>query len=105
MFFQFVQNNPCGITIHNDEIGITDVIVIESKNAQEAINKLKEIAEKGNCWGDYCSCCGDRWNKEIEDKDGEELNEKEFSCVVNEWFTRAFIHFMDGTIKYIKFVE
>ena len=111
-FYTFDQNNSGGSFIHDPDLGIGYVVVIEAESQDKAIEKAESIGLyfNGVVEGYDCPCCGDRWYlpwtdnaKELPEhcgvileaaEDGDELD--------SEWGINSYIHYADGTFKAVK---
>ncbi len=93
MYYSFDQNNSGGYCLFNEKDGISDCIVVEAFNEDQANMLFDEIVKE---YSNYCPCCGERWygvGAESSDINGLEL----------DLYTRpVFIHYLDGTIKTYK---
>lgn|SRR3990167_258957 len=99
MFYQYDQNNSCGIFKVDDEMGIGVKVIIEEDNAVQANNKAEYVGLYFNGVNDGidCQCCGDRWVY---------CSEEDAILIENDSLTGyilepSFIHYKDGTIKKI----
>ena|SRR5271163_519193 len=113
MFFIFDQNNSGGSFSYDPVRGISEDVVIEAKNAEEANERAVGIGIYfDGCETERdCSCCGDRWDEaygkgtEKPEKYGKEIipeskwvKEGTFSI---KWITggpSGYIHYLDGRI-------
>ena len=60
-FYVFKQNNSGGYFIKNDEVSC--YVIIEAITPEDAKNKAESIFEPHS---EYCSCCGPRWDTDME---------------------------------------
>ena len=72
MFYTYSQNNSGG-----NFTGPATYVIVEAKNAKFAnvIAEENGIYFDGCSSGRDCSCCGDRWSRQWNDKDGTEKPE------------------------------
>lgn len=112
MFYTFNQNNSGGSFDFDDERGITQYVIIEADNLDEALT----IAESIGLYFDGvendldCPCCGDRWYKpwgadspdEVPTLYGKPAEEyKPYRWREISKGKDIAIHYKDGTIKWL----
>jgi epoxyqueuosine reductase QueG len=113
-FFEFNQNNTGGSFDFDEKRGISHWVIIEAANAQQANERAESIGLYFNGCDDGvdCSCCGDRWYPQYDEKDGtaeptiygekvERLSkfpQKDFN---HKWMKgpEGFIHYLAGGIE------
>ena len=71
-FFHYSQNNSGGRFVFDEGRGITHHVIVEAVNADDANHRAEEIGLYFDGLGD-CTCCGDRWYSQWDDKDGNEV--------------------------------
>lgn len=71
-FFHFSQNNSGGWFSFDEEDGITHHVVVEADSAEAANNRALSIGLyfDGCDAGLDCECCGDRWYRQWDKRDG-----------------------------------
>jgi hypothetical protein len=111
-FFHYSQNNSGGSFDYDSKAGISNHVIIEARDADEA-NYLAErigLYFDGCDSGRDCDCCGDRWTRPYRD-DGSEFPEvygKDVSSGVipsEKWQFKwrekgpeGYIHYANGSI-------
>lgn len=102
-FYTFDQNNSGGYFVENDEYGICETVIIEAITPEHAWGKLNEIGKNVVGFNDYCGCCGQRWSNYLDESDGTdnpEMYGEPIESVEKSFFTnKAFVHYIDGTMK------
>ncbi|AWY07634.1 hypothetical protein SEA_YOSIF_70 [Streptomyces phage Yosif] len=105
MFFEYNQNNSGGSFAFEDN-AITHYVIVEADSAEEANRRAEEIGLYFDGDGD-CSCCGDRWYEQWDDRDGDKvpsiygtpIQDFDFSF---KWMgdrPEAYVHFADGRVQ------
>lgn len=61
MFYTVIQNNSGGYFIDNKDVA--QVVTVEANTNYEAQRLLENIT---NDYGEYCECCGFRWDLRFE---------------------------------------
>ena len=102
-FYEFNQNNSGGYFVEDLEKGVCGNIIIEAKNAEEAVYRHKTIGEGVSGFWDYCPCCGERWSDYVTDDDGTD-EPTIYGIPVEEYIggifhKRTFVHYYDGTFE------
>lgn len=114
MFYTYYNHGPRNVEVELER-GIGEWVIIEAENPEDANMRAEKIGlyfdgvEKGI----DCSCCGDRFDRA---KDGcGNVEESQFpaiygipvenykfklDCYRNRNPQRAFVHYIDGTIKW-----
>jgi hypothetical protein len=114
MFFTFNQNNSGGGFDFDKDEGITHNVIIEADDAKGANQRALDIGLyfEGCADGRDCSCCGDRWYPQYEDREGDEvpsiwgrpLGEPEQGAYkVTKWMEEGFetsVIYKDGRIEW-----
>lgn len=96
-FYEFVQNNSGGSFYGHY------IVIVEAADAENA-NRIAEglgVYFDGVSGGQDCSCCGDRWSKQWDDKNGTETPMHygtPIADAVLTWGT-ALVQYLDGTKK------
>lgn len=105
-FFHINQNNSGGYFIENHEKGISEDVIIEAQDNDQAWEILSKVGDTVDGFWTSCSCCGDRWSSPWSDdgKDepmiyGKSVYQKEESM----FHKTAFIHRLDGTVERVDF--
>lgn len=105
MFYTYNQNNSGGEFVFDREAGISNYVIVEADNADEANLLAEQIGLYFDGGGD-CRCCGDRWSHAWLN-DGHETAEIYGESVLTyepsihwqpEGFPHAFVHFKDGKV-------
>lgn len=115
-FFHFDQNNSGGIFKHDEASGIGYGVIVEAKDADEAVYLAERIGLyfNGVCEGVDCGCCGDRWSKPWRDEGDAEptVNGKPVAEAakidpknnwIGWWGLPIYVHYRDGRVE--KFVH
>ena len=108
MYYHFNQNNSGGSFVINDT-GLSDNVIIEAENANEA-NKIAEnigIYFNGCYKGFDCDCCGDRWYPTC-DREGKQepmIYDKPAKEYTSYWSKHCFIHYKNGVVEKILYKE
>ncbi len=93
-WFEFRQNNSGGYFEDNENV--CEYVLIQAKSAASAISKAEEMMDNS----DSCPCCGDRWDFDVEDKDGTDsptIYGQELDKVESSWFRKKVIlHYANG---------
>ena len=109
-FYTFSQNNSGGSFVNSDLEGISEYVIIEALNAENANNRAEEIGIyfDGCDDGRDCDCCGDRWYS-TDNNDGEEVPSIYGKPLENMeksgYRNNCFVHYLDGTFKKIEFKD
>lgn len=102
MFYTAVQNNSGGQYIINDDVSY--FVIIEANSPEEANNILNNITKN---YRRYCSCCGERWQFDFDEEDGDNVpmifgdpvsEVQKDSCV-----EECIIYYLDGRKEKIIF--
>ncbi|WJN63245.1 hypothetical protein [Streptomyces phage phiScoe45] len=105
-FFEYNQNNSGG-SFDFEDGKITHYVIVEADTAELANERAEEIGLYFDGYGD-CSCCGDRWYSQWDDKDGDEvpsiygtpISDFDFGF---RWMKgdrpEAYVHFADGRVQ------
>jgi hypothetical protein len=109
-FYTFNQNNSGGCFVADKKRGISEFVIIEALNADDANTRAENIGIYFNgCEdGNDCPCCGDRWYQ-VSESDAEKIPSL-YGKPVEEaeagWSRKdVFIHYMDGKIKEVLLKE
>lgn len=103
-FYSFSQNNSGGSFSNSDAKGISEYVIIEALNAENANNRAEEIGIyfDGCDYGTDCDCCGDRWYIASE-SDGNEVpsiyGEPIENAKKSMFRESCFVHYLDGAFK------
>ena len=114
MFFDYAQNNSGGSYTYNHNAGISEHVIIEAANVDEANRRAEDIGLYfDGCESGYdCECCGDRWYQQYSDRNATDTpmvhGVKDASAGVVKAPTYyhthtngepfAYIHYLDKTI-------
>jgi hypothetical protein len=109
-FYSFNQNNSGGSFSNSDKEGISEYVIIEALNAENANNKAEELGIYFNGCDDGrdCDCCGDRWYR-VDESDADKV-----ASIYGEPIEKAnksmfrnyvFVHYIDGTFKKFEIKE
>jgi hypothetical protein len=103
-FYTFSQNNSGGYFVVDDKAGVAEYLIVEANNAKDANEIFSEIGEKVSGFWDFCECCGCRWDSAWEDYDEGTPEPMIYGVPIAEveqgmFRHRAFVHYLDGTIK------
>jgi len=107
-FYTFCQNNSGGFFKGSDDSGISEYVIIEAINAQQANKKAEEIGIyfDGCSEGNDCPCCGDRWYP-VSESDGYKTpliyGKSVYETEKDIYMESCFIHFINGEKKKIEF--
>lgn len=105
-FFTYGQNNSGGGFDYDAKGGITDYVIIEADDYQDANYRAERIGLYFDGEGD-CSCCGERWYEQWNDNGayaepsiyGDPIDSVKLRTY---WMTNgefnAFVHYKDGRI-------
>lgn len=115
-FFDFRQNNSGGGFDLDHEQGITVHVIIEANSAEDANRRAEEIGLYFD--GVYedldCECCGDRWSRAWNDKEGKakptvygddltEVTWDDYAAnfpLATKWQDpMCYVHYADGSFK------
>lgn len=91
MFYSLPQFNSGGRHIINDKIG--RFIIIEAQTAAEARRRAYEITKD---YMSYCPCCGERWDYDSLDDEGETFPNIWGEPINNR---SARVYYLDGRIE------
>lgn len=108
-FFHIYQNNSGGYLIEDDEAGIGGNLIIEARDAEDALSRLNKLGNSYPGFWSYCSCCGPRWDDYIDEDDGKEIPTM-YGVSVEETkkdylHENVFIHYYDGKIEKVEFKD
>lgn len=106
-FFEYLQNNSGGNFHYDNDAGITELVVIEALDH----NQANSIAESIGLYWDGCSddrdcpCCGDRWHEATHgtpypSEYGQPLHNRSITPQLfksKESKGEACVHYLDGT--------
>lgn len=95
MFYTLVQNNSGGYFIVNDDV--SEFVIIEANSAIEARRRAEEITKN---YMNYCPCCGERWDYDIEIDDGFP-KPYIWDETIKEEDKGIRIHYLDGRVEKI----
>lgn len=105
-FYTFTQDNSGGSFDYDKKRGITNFVIIEANNADEANARAETIGLYFDGRGD-CPCCGNRWCEARDPYDATktpELYEMPLAEYMeqNAWCTVDMIatHYADGRIEW-----
>lgn len=106
-FYTFDQNNSGGSFVEDDQVGITQRVIVEAESADYADYRAERIGLYFDGAGD-CSCCGDRWYSASEydrtdvpsiydqDVSSGEYTPGKYHMPWTE--VAAYIHYLDGSV-------
>ncbi|MGP3750873.1 DUF7296 family protein [Streptomyces sp. IBSNAI001] len=105
MFFDFSQNNSGGGFDFDAERGISEYVIVEAADAEEANYRAERIGLYFDGEGD-CGCCGNRWSEQWGSDKGSAVpsiydEPVETAGVYTKWMgdnPDAFVHYADGRI-------
>lgn len=109
-FFTYNQNNSGGQFLISESEGIAEYVIIEATDADHANARAESIGIyfDGCETGSDCPCCGDRWYP-VDDSDGTDVPTiygEPVETVTKDWFQKhVYIHYIDGTVKKVEFLE
>lgn len=96
-WYSYSQNNSGGSFIENENI--CEWMLIEANTADEANQIMTDIVDSNDAW-DYCPCCGERWDINMDESDGHDVPsiwEEPISEVLADSFrSRAILYYLDG---------
>lgn len=103
-WFTYNQNNSGGYFIDNDDV--SHLICVQAENAEAANTQAYQITEE---YGEFCECCGERWDISERDQDGADvptqydkpLTESEAS----HYRQTAVLHFATGEKRKVRIGE
>ena len=103
-FYSFDQNNSGGSFQNSEKEGISEYVIIEALNAEDANARAEGIGLYFNGCDDGidCDCCGDRWYKtnESDRKKLPSINREPLENAKKSIFrNNVFVHYLDGTFK------
>lgn len=106
-FFTFSQNNSGGSFIIDEKAGITEFVIVEAKDYNDANRRAKDIGLyfDGVANDQDCQCCGDRWCEQWNEhgtKKPEVYGKpvKDADCYGSNKI--AAVHYVNGKIKIVK---
>lgn len=111
LFYTYSQNNSGGSFRISDEEGICEYVIIEALNSAHADTRAESIGLyfDGCDEGIDCPCCGDRWYEQASYEKGYEVPSiygRPADQEIKSWYrNRCFVHYLDNTIKEIKFKD
>ncbi|MFD3361606.1 hypothetical protein ACFWW5_00700 [Streptomyces albidoflavus] len=105
MFFTFDQNNSGGSFDFDAARGISQCVIVEAADAEEANRRAEEIGLYFDGEGD-CACCGDRWSEQWSSDAGDDVpsvygTPVESGTVLLKWMgdnPDVFVHYLDGRV-------
>ncbi|WP_327379427.1 DUF7296 family protein [Streptomyces sp. NBC_01212] len=105
MFFTFSQNNSGGGFDFDEARGISEYVVVEADDADEANYRAERIGLYFDGDGD-CSCCGNRWSEQWGSDTGDAVpsiygGPVQTATSHMKWLgdnPDVFVHFSDGRI-------
>lgn len=105
-FYTLNQNNSGGYFIVDDNAGVARFLIIEAKDAAQALRVMEGISYDCANFFEFCNCCGERWSSWIQNDDGVEKPEiygepaQEYMNTSGRSYlgeeNSAFIHYLDG---------
>lgn len=105
-FFTLNQNNSGGYFIVDDKAGVARFLIIEAKDAAQALRVMDGISYDCPRFHEFCNCCGERWSSWLDYEDGTERPEiygkraQEYLNYAGDTYlgeeNTAFIHYLDG---------
>jgi hypothetical protein len=103
-FYTMIQNNSGGYLIRNEEV--TDVVIVEAKNHRQAYKIAEQIVDD---YSEYCTCCGERWDYDFYEEDGQNepmiYNVSVYEEKKGHFRKEAFIYFLDGRKEKVVFKD
>lgn len=102
-FFTFNQNNSGGSFSYDESSGISECVIIEAKDADQANDRAECIGLYFDGCSDEmdCPCCGDRWSR-VWKEDGDEIpslyGEDVFKAKKSMFIEVVFIHYLSGEV-------
>ena len=107
LFYTFNQNNSGGYFVKDNDVGVSEFMIIEAYSAEDAWIRLQKIGEDVQGFNNYCPCCGERWPDWMDDDEGTkepELYGEPIKGYKNDFFEKeCFIHYLDGKIEHCVF--
>lgn len=105
MFFTFDQNNSGGSFDFDAARGISEHVIVEAADAEEANRLAEEIGLYFDGEGD-CACCGDRWYVQSDSNAGDEApsvhgTPVESASTFFKWMgdnPDVFVHYLGGRV-------
>lgn len=102
MFYTIRQINSGGYYIDNEYV--SNFISVEANSVEEAEEKLENIVEDHL---EYCSCCGRRWDIDIDEEDGDlipMIYEEPYNNCTDTFWNRGsiIIYYSDGRKEKVK---
>ena len=106
-FFTFDQNNSGGSFDVDLKAGISETVIIEAADCEQANDRAEEIGLYfDGCENDMdCECCGDRWSRAWngDGKDKPTLYGEDVYEAKAGWCRDiVFIHYLDGKIEKVQ---
>lgn len=98
MYYTFRQSKSGGYYKIDPSEGISQYVIIQADNAEEANERAEEIGLyfDGCDYGMDCLCCGDRWYRSYEE-DGTETPEIFGRSLLNYINAGVYVHYKSGT--------
>ena len=102
-FFTFNQNNLGGSFSYDESSGISEWVIIEAKNADQANDRAECIGLYFDGWGSEmdCPCCGDRWSR-VWEEEGDDFpsiyGEDVFKAKKSLFSKTVFVHYLNGEV-------
>lgn len=109
-FYEYRQNNSGGMFTDSEKEGLSEYVIIEAMNAEQANGRAEEkgIYFDGCDSGNDCPCCGDRWYR-ADESDGSDVPSiygKPLADMEKSYFQECcFVHYLDGKFEKITFKE
>jgi hypothetical protein len=106
-FFTFDQNNSGGSWDRDLKAGISETVIIEAADYEQANTRAEEIGLYfDGCENDLdCECCGDRWSRAWNDEGDDKpslYGEDVFEAKAGFFRDIVFIHYLNGEIQEVK---
>ena len=103
-FWEFNQNNSGGSFDFDEKAGITHMVIVEARTADEASARAQDIGIyfDGVCGGRDCGCCGDRWYEPYGEGDAEPMYYGKPLSEAEAWQAwmpdgkEICVHYLDG---------
>jgi len=106
MFYTFGQNNSGGSFAYDDKAGISEYVIVEAINRDQASAKAQDIGVYfgGVQDGQDCWCCGDRWSDYADEEKTPAIYGRPVAegGLFNRWRENGpsvYVHYLDGTMK------
>ena len=102
-FFTFNQNNSGGRFTYDESSGISEYVIIEAKNADQANDRAESIGLYfDGCSEEMdCPCCGDRWSR-VWEGEGDDFpslyGEDVFKAKKDLYMEVVFVHYLNGEV-------